>query len=260
MTGSDVSATRDAVSEDHDAARTIAYRRSLRAARVRRTAARLRRRRVLRSRGSLFVATVGVLFASAGAIAQQATGPDGGLSPDTIAAAQRALGVPADGVVGPRTRAATKRFQRKKGLTADGVIGPQTLKALGVDADAAEGSQGADPVLERIASCESGGDPTAVSADGRYRGKYQFSLETWAAMGGEGDPAQAGEAEQDRIAAKLLKQAGTSPWPNCAYPLDRQGFAAVRDLSGRLGARSTGPGPGPGARAMRTVRATVTTR
>jgi hypothetical protein len=35
-------------------------------------------------------------------------------------------------------------------------------------------------------------------------------------MGGQGDPARASEAEQDRLAAKLLAQAGTSPWPNCA--------------------------------------------
>jgi peptidoglycan hydrolase-like protein with peptidoglycan-binding domain len=215
MTASDdVTVIRAAVPEDDDAARTIAYRRSLRAAHLRRTAARLRRRRALRSRGSLFVALAGVLVGSAGAIAQQAAAPGGALSPDTIAAAQRALGVPADGVVGPRTRAATKRFPRKNGLSADGVIGPQTLKALGIDAD--EGAQGTDPVLQRIAKCESGGDPTAVSADGRYHGKYQFSLETWAEMGGEGAPAQADEAEQDRIAAKLLKQSGTSPWPNCA--------------------------------------------
>ena len=30
------------------------------------------------------------------------------------------------------------------------------------------------PQLEAIAACESGGDPTAVSADGTYHGKYQF--------------------------------------------------------------------------------------
>jgi len=56
---------------------------------------------------------------------------------------------------------------------------------------------------------------TAVSADGRYRGKYQFDRATWELMGGSGDPAQAGEAEQDRIAAKLFAQRGTSPWPVC---------------------------------------------
>jgi peptidoglycan hydrolase-like protein with peptidoglycan-binding domain len=220
MTGSDdVSAMRDAVPEDCDAARTIAYRRSLRAARRRRNVARLRRRRLLRSRRSILVATAGVLFASAGAIAQQAAGPDGAMSADMIAAAQRALGVDADGVVGPRTRAATKRFQRKNGLTADGVLGRQTLKALGVDVgdDPQErAASAADAALERIAACESGGDPTAVSADGQYHGKYQFSLQTWKEMGGDGDPAQAGEAEQDRIAAKLLRQSGTTPWPNCA--------------------------------------------
>jgi len=216
MTGSDdLSAMRDAVPEDCDAACEIACRRSLRAARLRRRASRLRRRRLLRGRRSILVATAGVLFASAGAIAQQAAGPDGGLSADTIAAAQRALGVEPDGVVGPRTRAATKRFQRKNGLTADGLLGPQTLKELGVDLDDAAASA-ADALLERIASCESGGDPTAVSADGQYHGKYQFSLQTWKQMGGDGDPAQASEAEQDRIAAKLLRQAGTTPWPNCA--------------------------------------------
>jgi Transglycosylase-like domain len=69
--------------------------------------------------------------------------------------------------------------------------------------------------LEAIASCESGGDPTAVSADGSYRGKYQFSFETWAAVGGSGDPAAASEVEQDYRAALLYAQSGSSPWPVC---------------------------------------------
>jgi hypothetical protein len=70
--------------------------------------------------------------------------------------------------------------------------------------------------LITIASCESGGDPTAVSADGAYRGKYQFDYGTWAAVGGAGDPAAAPEAEQDYRAALLYARAGSSPWPNCA--------------------------------------------
>jgi len=69
--------------------------------------------------------------------------------------------------------------------------------------------------LEAIAACESGGDPTIVSADGSYRGKYQFSFETWASVGGSGDPAAAPEAEQDYRAALLYAQAGSSPWPVC---------------------------------------------
>ena len=69
--------------------------------------------------------------------------------------------------------------------------------------------------LEAIASCESGGDPTAVDASGTYRGKYQFDTGTWASMGGSGDPAAAPEAEQDYRAALLYSQAGSSPWPVC---------------------------------------------
>ncbi|HEX5713565.1 MAG TPA: transglycosylase family protein [Solirubrobacterales bacterium] len=69
--------------------------------------------------------------------------------------------------------------------------------------------------LESIASCESGGDPTIVSADGSYRGKYQFSFGTWESVGGSGDPAAAPEREQDYRAALLYAQAGSSPWPVC---------------------------------------------
>jgi hypothetical protein len=69
--------------------------------------------------------------------------------------------------------------------------------------------------LESIASCESGGDPAAVSSDGSYRGKYQFDFGTWESVGGSGDPAAAPETEQDYRAAQLYSLAGSSPWPVC---------------------------------------------
>jgi hypothetical protein len=69
--------------------------------------------------------------------------------------------------------------------------------------------------LEAIASCESGGDPTAVSSDGTYRGLYQFDYGTWESMGGSGDPAAASVAEQNYRAALLYASAGSSPWPVC---------------------------------------------
>ena len=135
-----------------------------------------------------------------------------------VAAVQQALGIPADGIAGPQTRRAIRSFQRANGLAVDGIVGPQTLAALGLSAGTAkaQGSSGGSSTLAQIAECESGGDPQAISSDGRYRGKYQFSRATWRAMGGSGDPAMAPEAEQDRLAAALLAARGTSPWPNCA--------------------------------------------
>jgi hypothetical protein len=69
--------------------------------------------------------------------------------------------------------------------------------------------------LDAIGACESGGDPTAVSSDGTYRGKYQFDYGTWESVGGSGDPAAASEQEQDYRAALLYSQSGSSPWPIC---------------------------------------------
>ncbi|MFP5364755.1 MAG: transglycosylase family protein [Thermoleophilia bacterium] len=71
------------------------------------------------------------------------------------------------------------------------------------------------PVLESIAQCESHGNPRAISSGGTYRGKYQFSFSTWASVGGEGDPADASETEQDRRAAILYRTGGPGHWPVC---------------------------------------------
>ncbi|MCO5316056.1 MAG: transglycosylase family protein [Solirubrobacterales bacterium] len=69
--------------------------------------------------------------------------------------------------------------------------------------------------LESIASCESGGDPRVVSSNGLYHGKYQFSLDTWASVGGRGSPAAAPEVEQDYRAALLYERSGPGQWPVC---------------------------------------------
>jgi hypothetical protein len=70
--------------------------------------------------------------------------------------------------------------------------------------------------LQAIAECESGGDPTAIGGGGLYRGKYQFSVATWQAVGGTGDPAAASEAEQDRRAIVLYETSGPGQWPVCS--------------------------------------------
>jgi len=73
----------------------------------------------------------------------------------------------------------------------------------------------ASPTMQRIAACESGGNPHAIGGGGTYRGKYQFDRPTWASVGGTGDPAAAPEAEQDRRAAMLYARVGRSAWPVC---------------------------------------------
>jgi hypothetical protein len=204
--------------------------RSLERSRARRAiAARLRRRRV-RTRGGTggFALALGALALAAPLTLAQSTPTGGtvanvgaGSTGSQVTAVQRALGVLQTGVYDSATRRAVRAFQSRNGLLVDGIVGPQTRAALGLSVapraavSSTRSVSAPSATLARIAQCESGGDPTAVSADGQYRGKYQFSRATWRAMGGTGDPAAASEAEQDRLAAKLLAQAGTSPWPNC---------------------------------------------
>jgi peptidoglycan hydrolase-like protein with peptidoglycan-binding domain len=179
---------------------------------------RTRARRVRSARGSLVPVT-----ALLAVIAPLSLAAGGGLlqrgsSGSAVAALQRALGVNATGNFGPVTARAVRAFQKSHGLAVDGIVGPQTSAALGLGGSApvtASSSGASSSTLQRIAQCESGGNPAAVSPSGQYRGKYQFSRATWRAMGGTGDPAQAPEAEQDQRAAALLAQAGTSPWPVC---------------------------------------------
>ena len=66
-----------------------------------------------------------------------------------------------------------------------------------------------------IINCESGGNPRAVSPGGTYRGLYQFDYQTWASVGGTGDPAAATPYEQHKRAAILYAQRGSQPWPVC---------------------------------------------
>lgn len=134
---------------------------------------------------------------------------------------QERLRIEVDGVFGRTTERSVKGFQRRSGLDPDGVVGPVTRRALHLRPFSRASVHRASRLLlpralVRIAECESGGNPRAVSPDGRYRGKYQFTRSTWTALGGTGDPARASEVLQDRLALKLYRRRGTAPWANCA--------------------------------------------
>ncbi|MFE5334500.1 transglycosylase family protein [Isoptericola sp. NPDC056573] len=69
-----------------------------------------------------------------------------------------------------------------------------------------------------LAQCESGGNPATNTGNGYY-GLYQFSAQTWHAMGGSGLPSENSAAEQTRLAKKLQAQSGWGQWPGCAAKL-----------------------------------------
>jgi hypothetical protein len=69
-----------------------------------------------------------------------------------------------------------------------------------------------------LAKCESGGNPKAVNAAGGYYGLYQFSLATWASVGGTGKPTDASPAEQTYRAQMLYNKVNgrwQGQWPHC---------------------------------------------
>lgn len=74
-------------------------------------------------------------------------------------------------------------------------------------------------VWAALAQCESGGNPSAVSASGTYHGLYQFSVATWQSVGGSGLPSQASAAEQTKRAKMLQARSGWGQWPVCSQKI-----------------------------------------
>jgi hypothetical protein len=64
-----------------------------------------------------------------------------------------------------------------------------------------------------IAQHESGGNWAANTGNGFYGG-LQFTIQTWQAYGGSGNPANASIAEQEAVAQRVLAAQGWGAWPN----------------------------------------------
>jgi Transglycosylase-like domain len=119
-----------------------------------------------------------------------------------------------------RTFALARRVAADNGERFDAQAERRRLRRMAPDKlrarmdELSESRFAASPTLQAIAACESGGNPATDTGNGFY-GKYQFTQETWEAVGGTGNPAHASEAEQDRRATMLYARAGASPWPVC---------------------------------------------
>ena len=133
-----------------------------------------------------------------------------------VRAVQRVVGVSADGVFGPATERAVKRWQRRHGLTADGIVGPATRSAMGI---------GSGPVLMRRSSrtrrpahrSRGGGDVRAlqrkigVPADGVFGPGTEAALKRWQARHGLVADGVAGPQTRSALglgAGPVLKRRG----------------------------------------------------
>jgi hypothetical protein len=73
---------------------------------------------------------------------------------------------------------------------------------------------------DRLARCESGGNWSAVSAGGRYRGGLQFDQQTWLGNGGGAYASSAhlaSRTQQIAVAERLRAVRGMAPWPVCRW-------------------------------------------
>lgn len=73
--------------------------------------------------------------------------------------------------------------------------------------------------FERLRSCESSGNYSAVNRSNRYFGAYQFSASTWRSLGYAGLPHEAPAEVQDEAAQRLQARAGWRQWPGCSRRL-----------------------------------------
>ena len=95
----------------------------------------------------------------------------------------------------------------------------------GLAAGAAPAEAASTGTWDRIAQCESGGDWHIDTGNGYYGG-LQFSMGTWRAYGGSGNPAGATKSTQIRIAEKVLDSQGWGAWPACSSRIGLHGKPA----------------------------------
>ncbi len=108
------------------------------------------------------------------------------------------------------------------GLVATGVATVAGAVLVPTAANAAS-----DATWDALAQCESSGNWSIDTGNGYYGG-LQFSLSTWQAYGGSGNPADASRAEQIRVAENTLAGQGWGAWPSCSAQIGASGAAEPR--------------------------------
>jgi nucleoid-associated protein YgaU len=99
------------------------------------------------------------------------------------------------------------------------------LAVGGLVATAAPAEAAATRTWDRLAQCESSGNWHIDTGNGYYGG-LQFSMGTWRAHGGSGNPARATKSRQISVAERVLSSQGWGAWPACSSRLRLHGKAA----------------------------------
>ncbi|MFJ7289792.1 transglycosylase family protein [Curtobacterium sp. NPDC098951] len=96
------------------------------------------------------------------------------------------------------------------------------IAATGVGLAAAPANAASGSTWDALAQCESGGN-WAINTGNGYYGGLQFSLGTWQANGGSGNPAAASRSAQIAVAERVLASQGWGAWPACSAKLGLSG-------------------------------------
>ena len=91
-----------------------------------------------------------------------------------VESVQAIVGANADGIFGPVTHAAVKRWQSRNGLVADGIVGPLTSRAMGLNAASSDAR--AQPSASRSSSRSSSSSSSGVL---RYAQQYTGIMYSW---------------------------------------------------------------------------------
>jgi nucleoid-associated protein YgaU len=116
------------------------------------------------------------------------------------------------------------------------------IAATGVGLAAAPANAASGSTWDALAQCESGGN-WAINTGNGYYGGLQFTLGTWQAHGGTGNPAAASRSTQIAVAERVLASQGWGAWPACSAKLGLSGTAGAAPQAAAPQAATTQAAP-----------------
>lgn len=155
-----------------------------------------------------------------------------------VASVQRTLGIPADGIFGPQTRSAVRRFQARHGLGVDGIVGPKTRAAL------ARAGSGDGFRMFRAPWVDDVQRKLAIAADGVFGPQTRAAVIAFQARKGL---VVDGIVGPQTLAALGLGSGGGSVGGGSHSHGSSRGASAVRAATSQIGDPYAWGGDGPGS-------------